>query len=139
MSIRTLLYLAWLQAVGATLGSLYASEILHLAPCVLCWYQRIAMYPLVLLIPLGIVKKDRHLPFLLLPLSLIGAVIALYHVLLQQGIIAESLAPCQAGISCVTKSFALFGFLTIPLFSLIAFVGITLCLFLAYRKGSYDN
>jgi len=137
--MRIFLYLAWLQALGATIGSLYASEILHLTPCGLCWYQRIAMYPLVILLPLGILKKDRHTPFLLLPLSLIGAVIALYHVLLQQGIIAESLAPCQTGVSCVTKNFALFGFLTIPLLSLIAFAGITLCLFLAQKKGSYDN
>ena len=72
---RHLLHLAWLQATVATAGSLYFSEIMDLPPCSLCWYQRIAMYPLVIILALGIRRRDRSLPAYVLPLSLIGLAI----------------------------------------------------------------
>ena len=105
-----LLHISWLQALAAMLGSLYFSDILHYPPCILCWYQRIAMYPLVLLIPIGILKKDKNLPYYVLPLSIIGTIIAFYHNLLYFNIIPQSLAPCVAGISCTTKFVEFFGF-----------------------------
>lgn len=114
-------YLAWLQSIVATLGSLYFSEVMKLVPCTLCWYQRIAMYPLVLLLPVGIALGDTRLKFYVLPLSVIGWLIALYHNLLYYNILEQSIIPCQAGISCTTRYIEWFGFLTIPLLSLVAF------------------
>ena len=81
---KYILYLAFLQALIATLGSLFFSEILKFPPCVLCWYQRIAMYPLVLILAMGILKKDKNLPLYVLPLSIIGMLIGVYHNLLRR-------------------------------------------------------
>lgn len=120
-----LAHIALVQALVATLGSLFFSEVMKWAPCTLCWYQRILMYPLVLLIPVGIIKKDKSLPLYVLPISIVGGLIALYHNLLYYHILPESAAPCTAGISCTTRFFAWFGFITIPLLSLVAFVIIT--------------
>lgn len=122
------LYLAFFQALIATLGSLFFSEVMKFPPCVLCWYQRIGMYPLVLIIATGILRKDTHLASYVLPLSIIGWFIALFHNLLYYGIIPESAGPCVAGVSCTTHFFAWFGFITIPLLSFIAFSVINSCL-----------
>ncbi len=127
-------YFAWATAVIATSGSLFASEIAHLPPCVLCWYQRIMMYPLVIVLTVGILKKDKILPFYVLPMSLIGAGIAFYQYLLQRGIFPNTV-PCALGISCTTKYVEWFGFVTIPFLSLMGFVVITGCMFyLLYKK-----
>lgn len=109
----------------AMLGSLYFSEFAGYTPCILCWYQRIAMYPLVLIIGAGLLLKDKKMAFYALPLSIVGLVIAFYHNLLQWGVISEKLAPCTLGVSCVTKTVIAFNFVTIPLLSLTAFVLIT--------------
>lgn len=129
-------YLAWIVAISATFGSLYSSEILHLVPCVLCWYQRILMYPLIIIIAVGILTKDKKLPLYVLPFSMIGTVIALYHYLLQRGIIPDTLGPCQLGVSCATRYIEWFGFITIPFLSLLSFVTITILMYLLYR---YSN
>lgn len=118
---KNILYLAFAQALVATLGSLYFSEIRHFPPCTLCWYQRILMYPLVLIFAVGILKKDKNVNLYAWPLIAIGWVIALYHNLLYYNILPEAAAPCTAGISCTTRFFAWFGFITIPLLSLTAF------------------
>lgn len=128
-----ILYFAWSQALAGMLMSLYFSEIMKLPPCVLCWYQRITLYPLVAIIPVGILKKDKNLPLYVLPLSIGGMIIALYHNLLYYGVIPESIAPCTAGVSCTTKLIEWFGFITIPFMSLAAFTVITLCMII-YRK-----
>lgn len=130
---KSFYYVALVQALIATLASLYLSEILHWTPCVLCWYQRICMYPLIIILSVGILRKDKGLPFYVLPISILGACIAFYHYLLQRGIISASLAPCQAGVSCTVKYTMWFGFITIPFLSLVAFVIITLCMMLAKR------
>jgi len=135
---RNALYLAWLGALAATLGSLYFQYGTGFPPCVLCWYQRIAMYPLVLLIPIGIARKDKSLPLYILPLSIIGAAVAVYHNLLYYKIIPESLAPCVLGISCTTKFIEWAGFITIPLLSLAAFTAITILMIIAW-KGSKNE
>ncbi len=131
---ENILYLAWIQALVATVVSLYASEVLKLPPCVLCWYQRILMYPLAIILPIGIFNRDKKIHKYVLPFSIFGMLIALYHVLLQMGIIPDSLAPCVSGVSCTTK-YAFFNsdFITIPLLSLLAFGLITVCM-LVYRQ-----
>jgi disulfide bond formation protein DsbB len=133
------LYLAFVQALIATLGSLYFSEIAHFTPCVLCWYQRICMYPLVVLLATGIVREDKKVHEYVLPLALIGWVISLFHNLLYYGLLPEAAAPCKAGVSCTTKFFAWFGFITIPLLSFIAFSVIIACMVVFWKTHQETN
>ena len=135
---KTLLYGAWLVSLSAVMGSLYFSEILRLPPCVLCWYQRIFMYPLVFLIPTGLVLKDKNLAWYVLPLSLLGLAVAIFHNLLYYGLIPEAVGPCTAGISCTVRQIEWFGFVSIPLLSLLAFAGITLAMILVITKQRKD-
>lgn len=124
-----ILYIAWLQSLAAMLGSLYFSELRHLAPCLLCWYQRILMYPLVLVIMIGILRKDKGIYLYVLPMSILGAIIAFYHILLQNGILLGNIiAPCILGVSCATKYTTYLGFITIPIMSFAAFLLITFCM-----------
>ena len=82
-----LLYPAWIIALVATVGSLFFSEVMQLPPCVLCWYQRIAMYPLVIIIGIGIITRDgSRMKNYALPLCLIGLAISIYHNLLYYGL-----------------------------------------------------
>ena len=133
---ENLLLLAWVTALMSMTGSLYFSNVLGFPPCVLCWYQRIFMYPLVFIIGVGILKKDSHLPFYVLPLSIIGGVVALYHNLLYYSLIPESVTPCISGISCTTKFIEYFGFVTIPFLSFVGFAVITGCMLWYHRSSS---
>lgn len=130
---KYILYIAWVQSLVATFGSLYFSEVMKLPPCVLCWYQRILMYPLVAIIAVGILDKNKRIYRYVLPLSITGFLISLYHNLLYYKILPESIQPCTMGISCTTKQIEWLGFITIPLMSLTAFAIITTCM-LIYRK-----
>ena len=121
-------YAAWLIALLATVGSLFFSEVMQLPPCVLCWYQRITLFPLVLVIGTGIILRDRRVKYYALPVCLAGLAIAVYHNLLYYGIIPESITPCREGASCTEVQIEWLGFITIPLMSLAAFAGIALCL-----------
>ncbi len=132
------LYASFFIALLAMGGSLYFSEILKQAPCVLCWYQRIAMYPIVIILFVGIMKRATDIYRYVLPLSFIGALIALYHNLLYYGVIPERLAPCTGGISCTSTSNTLVSFVTIPLLSLISFIVIIGMMYL-YRKQIIAN
>ena len=125
---ETLPYLAWIIALVSMVGSLFFSEVMELPPCVLCWYQRIAMYPLVLIIGVGIILRDGRLKVYALPLCLIGLAISGYHNLLYYGIIPETLTPCTEGASCTEKQIEWFGFITIPLMGLASFLSVTICL-----------
>lgn len=131
-SFSILPYLLWILAIVATGGSLFFSEVMELPPCVLCWYQRIAMYPLVVIIAAGIVLGDAKWKWYAFPLSLVGLGFAVYHNLLYYHIIPESLAPCMEGISCTSRQLEWLGFITIPLMSLTAFLLMTIGLLL-YR------
>ncbi len=135
---KSILYIPFALSLISTLGSLYFSEILHFPPCVLCWYQRIAMYPLVPILALGIYFKDKKLPYYVLPLSISGLLIAIYHNLLYYKILPESAAPCIMGVSCTTKYIEWFGFITIPFLSFIAFLIITICM-IGYVKTSHKG
>lgn len=130
------LYVAWTASLVATLGSLYFSEIANYPPCVLCWYQRIAMYPLVIILGFAIYTKNKLMILPALVMSVIGGLIAVYHNLLYYNILPEAAAPCIAGVSCTTKYIEWLGFITIPLLALIGFVIITILLIVAWRTGS---
>lgn len=134
LNSKLILYLIWIIALVSTLTSLYFSEIAHFPPCILCWYQRIFMFPLAILLPLFISKNSKDAGFYLLPISIIGLLISAYHNLLYYGLIPESIAPCINGISCTTRQLEWFGFITIPLLSLTAFTLITILLLLHRRS-----
>ncbi|CAN5447331.1 disulfide oxidoreductase [soil metagenome] len=127
-------YISWVVALLGVAGSLFFSEVMHLPPCVLCWYQRIALYPLVLVIGTGIVMRDRRMKFYALPLCLAGLVVAAYHNLIYYGFIPESITPCAEGVPCNAVQIEWFGFITIPLMGLGAFMLIALCLLLHDQK-----
>jgi disulfide bond formation protein DsbB len=116
-----LLFLAWVVALIATLGSLFFSQIMMLPPCSLCWFQRIFMYPLVIILLTGLVSFDSSVLKYSLPLTGLGWGIALYHNLLYYEILPESASPCVQGISCTSLQLNWLGFVTIPLMSLAAF------------------
>ena len=124
----TLVFLAWLTATLATLGALFMSEIMALAPCVLCWYQRIFMFPLVVILALGLFPFDPKVVRYALPLGVIGLAVASFHLLLVAGYIPETLTPCRQGIPCSTVRIEWFGFVTIPLLSFLAFLTINVLL-----------
>ena len=130
---KNILYLAWFFALVSTLGSLYFSDVLKFPPCVLCWYQRICMYPLVVIIGVGILLREKKLYLYVLPLSIIGFFIALYHNLLYYNILPESTSPCISGVSCTTKFIEWFGFITIPLLSFMGFTLISICMIIYSR------
>lgn len=120
-------YVILLTALGGMLGSLYFSEILHFAPCDLCWWQRLFMYPIVAIAAVGILLKDKNLPLYVLPLAVSGWLISIYHNLLYYNIIAEPIVPCRSGVSCTQKLIQIFGFIDIPLASFITFTFILVC------------
>jgi disulfide bond formation protein DsbB len=128
------IFSAWILATIATLGSLFFSEVMKFPPCVLCWYQRICMYPLVLIFLAGIFPVSKSVVRFSLPLVVIGWVIAVYHNLLYYNIIPESAAPCVQGISCTTKFIQWFGFVTIPFLSLMSFTLILILILLTHRN-----
>jgi disulfide bond formation protein DsbB len=139
ISVETLHYAILLQAGIAMAGSLFFSEVMSLPPCVLCWYQRIAIYPIVILTAIGIIRNDRKTYISVLALSLPGLAISIYHNLLYWKIIPESIAPCMLGVSCTTKFFEWFGFITIPFMGLIAFIIINMLAFASLKKNTYEK
>lgn len=125
MSNDVKLKLALVLSVIATCGSLFFSEVMLLPPCVLCWYQRILMYPLVLIFTVGLFRNAKESFVYAASLSVTGLIIAVYHNLLYYHLIPESIAPCTSGVSCTSRQIEWLGFITIPLMSLVAFLLIT--------------
>lgn len=133
---KNALYLAWSGSLVATLGSLYFSEIADFPPCVLCWYQRISMYPLVVILGFAIYLKNKAMILPALVLASIGWVISIYHNLLYYEILPEAAAPCIEGVSCTTKFIEWFGFVTIPFLSFSGFTLIIILLIIAWRSSN---
>lgn len=119
-------WLAWLVATTSTAGSLYYSEIAHFVPCRLCWYQRIAMYPLALLLGIAAFRRDRGIRVYVLPLALLGAAVSIYHYQLQR-FPAQSTF-CSVDAPCTAREVDQFGFVTIPFMALAGFLAITVLL-----------
>jgi len=116
------MHLALVAAWVATLGSLYFSEVRHFVPCPLCWYQRILMYPIALVVPLALLRRDRHVPVYSLALAGIGLPISVYHYLLQKTTWFTESQACKAGVPCSSDYINWFGFVTIPFLAGIAFL-----------------
>ncbi len=122
-------------AVVATLGSLYFSEVADFPPCRLCWFQRIGMYPLALILPIAAWRRDRHVRWYALPLALVGGAVSIYHVVLERFPSLES-GSCDVTNPCSTIWVERFGYLTIPAMALSGFALIALLLVLPQESSS---
>lgn len=128
-------YGAWLVALTATLGALFIGEIMGQAPCILCWYQRIAMFPLALILGIACYTSDFSGRRYVLPLATIGGLIALWHSLLFVGVVPETVQPCtRGGPSCSGADQTLFGILPLPFLSLGAFAAIIALLTIPFKR-----
>ena len=125
------LYLAWLVAIIATAGSLYFSEIRQFLPCTLCWYQRILMYPLALVLAVGSWRGDIGAVRYAAPFVMIGLAVSAYHVGVQKIDGFGFPGVCRGGVPCDVAYIEWFGFVTIPVLSLTAFVLIAVALGIA--------
>lgn len=142
MSIKNnfvLIYAAWLISIISITGSLFFSSIMELPPCFLCWYQRIFIFPLGIILAVGFLKKDSLIFWHAFPLALVGWSISFYHNLLYYHLIAEPLIPCSGGVSCTEKQFELFGFISIPLMALLSLTSILVLLILFAKKTKKES
>lgn len=129
---------AWLVSVAATCGSLYLSEVLNYTPCSLCWFQRIFMYPLVVLMSVAIYRRETIIVPYALPLVIIGGSISIYHIIIQQMPKNSAIAACGP-TSCQEDYLQLFGWVTIPMLALTAFILIAIALILAKKFESAED
>jgi disulfide bond formation protein DsbB len=127
-------YAAWVIAAVAVLGSVFFGEVMKLPPCTLCWYQRICLFPLTVILAVGILLRDERIAAYALPLVLVGLGISVYHNLLYYGVIPETLSPCTEGVACSERQIEWLGFIGIPLLALGAFAAILVSL-VAYQRG----
>lgn len=130
----SLLFVTWFIATISVLGSLFFSQVMEYAPCELCWYQRISLFPLMLILAVGLFPFDRSVLKYAVPLAGIGWVFAAYHNLLYYGVISRELSPCSQGISCTERYITLFGIFSIPMLSLVSFSLITLLLLTLFKR-----
>lgn len=135
----SLIFICWLLAAISTLGSLFFSEVMRFPPCILCWYQRISMYPLVVIFLMGLFPFDSKVVRFSFPLVFIGWVIAVYHNLLYYNILPESAAPCVLGISCTTVQIQWLGFITIPFLALTSFTLLLILLTITHRISKREK
>ena len=117
-------WLAFLVAATATVGSLYFSESAHFTPCRLCWFQRIAMYPLTVILLVGAIRRDRGVRWYVAPIATIGALISAYHTLIEWRPSLDTGACEMTGPSCTYVWFREFGFLSLATMALIGFLTI---------------
>ena len=130
----TIVLLCFLIASIATLGSLFFSEVMEFVPCSMCWYQRIFMYPLVLIFLINLLYPDDKLFKYSMPLVSTGLFFSIYHNLLMFDIIPASVVPCVSGVPCSTEYINWFGFITIPLLSFTVYFLIFMLLILGKRR-----
>jgi disulfide bond formation protein DsbB len=129
------LWLAGAVAIAATVGSLYLSEVVHLIPCKLCWYQRIAMYPLAVLLPVAAWRKDNDFRLYAAIAAVIGLGVATWHRLMQAFPSLDSGACAAVGPPCSAPYIMEFGFVTIPYMAMSSFA-LILALLWANRVNS---
>jgi hypothetical protein len=132
--VRFALWLAWLVALVTTLGSLYFSEVAHFTPCKLCWYQRIAMYPLSIVLLVAAFRRDRRIAWYVVPVAAIGALFAAYQTQLQAFPHQHS-SFCTLNEPCTVRYVWEFGFVSLPFMALAAFAFVITMTVVAARYG----
>jgi disulfide bond formation protein DsbB len=131
-------WLAFLVAATATAGSLYFSEVAGFVPCRLCWFQRIAMYPLVPVLLVGAIRRDPAVRWYALPIAAIGAGIAAYHTLIEWRPALDTGACDASGPSCSFIWFREFGFITLATMALVGFLTILTLLFVRFPARLHE-
>ena len=129
---RFSLFLAWLIALVATIGSLFVSEILNIKPCIFCWYQRIFMFPLAIILGIAAYKNDNKIVPYVIFFPIIGGVIALVQTLLSY----LSLSSLVCGLECTQGNIKIFGFFELSIASFLAFTAIFVLLFISKKRAS---
>lgn len=124
----------WALALTATLAALFLGEVMGMTPCLLCWYQRIFMFPLALILGMAAFAEDRRGAVYALPLALAGAGVAGYHTALVADWVPKWWIPCGNGPSCSEQNLEILGGIQIPWLSLAAFMAIFLMLCVYLRK-----
>ena len=114
--------LAWIVATVTTLGSLYYSEIANFVPCRLCWYQRICMYPLAVILLIGLLLRDRRVRWYAAPFVVVGAPLSLYHWLVERVDLFAKSSSCSAEAPCTVPWFQELGYVTLAFMALSAFL-----------------
>lgn len=122
------IYLAWFQSFIAVVGSLLAEYAFNIPACSLCWYQRIFMFPIFIVMCVAVFRKAGDFCYYILPLSIMGLSVSIYHSVLFYRASSVLNLVCSTGASCTDKSLEIFGFITIPLLSFLAFAFITTCI-----------
>ncbi len=117
------LWIAWLMATVATLGSLYYSQIAHFVPCEYCWYQRIAMYPLAVILGIAAFKGDESVRRYVYPIAITGGLIAAYHYTIQR-LPDLAAGTCSTTTPCTAALVWKFDFVSIPFMALVSFATI---------------
>lgn len=135
---RQSVWLAWFVAAVATAGSLFFSLAEDFTPCQLCWYQRIAMYPLAIILLVGALLRDRRISLYAAVFPVVGAAISIYHIYIEVNPEKES-ASCKVGIPCSIRWIDEFGYVTIPVMALSAFVLIGLLLVASFIAGRHED
>lgn len=131
--------LTFAVAVVATAGSLYFSESAGYVPCRLCWFQRIAMYPLAVVALVAIIRRDRAARWYILPLAAIGAAVSSYHVMIEQGLVNDSESCSAFGPACADVWFESFGFVTLAMMALAGFVSIIVLNTVSFRHTESEE
>ena len=121
------IWLAWVVALVCTVGSLMYSELFHYIPCRLCWFQRIAMYPLAVILLVGAIRREAVVRYYAIPIALIGLAISIYHNLVQFYPRLEG-GSCDPAVPCSARSVEMFGFMDLPFMAGVGFILITVLL-----------
>lgn len=132
-----LFFFGWAISIIATFGSIYFSEIRQFIPCELCWWQRIFMYPLTILLGVAYVRKDWKMSLYACIFSGVGGTISIFHYALQKFPMLQTADFCQ-GISCSGAYINWFGFITIPFLALVAFILIFISNLIVFRHSKED-
>ncbi|WP_095022068.1 disulfide oxidoreductase [Bacillus thuringiensis] len=132
------IFCAWTIATSAMLISLFFSEWMKLPSCDLCWYQRMAMYPLVLILGIGMYRKDPNVSTYAFPFACIGLMFSVYQITIQT-FPASEMKICSVGVSCTEDYLNLFGFISIPMLSFVGFLAIIVLLYIKPDKETKEQ
>ena len=135
---ETAVWMAFAVAATATLGSLYFSEVRHLLPCRLCWFQRICMYPLAIILLVGAVRRDRGVRWYAVPLAGIGLLVSAYHYFIEWNPQFES-DSCAVSVPCSVPYFREFGFVSLAFMALCGFAVILALLSIPSQESRHDE
>lgn len=137
--IENSLLVIWTVSLIATLGSLYFSNIRGYEPCTLCWYQRIFMYPIVLIATIAYIQKNAKIALTTAVFACIGGSISLYHYGIQKISFLQDSAPACGRVSCTGYYINWLGFITIPFLALTAFTIIAAVSFYMLKVMKEEN